>query len=50
MLSSAQVGQTFGENLPWTPEPEEGNIAESRAVPAPPSAVPVIPLEGDSSL
>jgi hypothetical protein len=50
MLKSAQLGQLFGEKLAWTSRLGEGNIAGSRAFPAPPSAAQVIPSEGYFSL
>jgi len=50
VLKSAQIGQVFGENLAWTPAPDGGNIAGSRAVPASPSVALVVPFEGDLSL
>jgi hypothetical protein len=50
MVKSTQIGQLFSsENLPWTRALNAGNIAESRAVPAPPSAAPTIPFEGGFS-
>jgi len=36
MLELASVGQVFSEKLPWTPGLDGGNMAGSRALPAPP--------------
>jgi len=37
------------ENLPWTWVADSGSIAGSRVVPAPPSAGPLVSIEGGSS-
>jgi hypothetical protein len=49
-VTHAEIGSIWTGLLTWTAALDEGNIAESRAVPVSPSTAPVIPFEGDSSL